>query len=220
MVATQSRLYRDLLTGLPGHDEVMHLSLPAIAFLLATTCLASAEDVNERASLVHGKDGASLTLVGPALSVGSTAPPATLRDANLRPVVLGWADGIIRIVTTAPSLDTPTCPKQAHAFSTQASELGSRVEIVFVSRDLPFAQKRFCAAEGITGIRVLSDYYDASFARSWGLFIKEIGLDARSVWVVDGTGIIRYSQIVANLPSEPDYSAALSAAKALLPAAR
>ena len=64
---------------------------------------------------------------------------------------------------------------------------------------------------------MLSDYYDGGFARAWGLFIKENGLDARSAWVVDGTGVVRYGQIVAELASEPDYDAVLAAAKALLP---
>jgi thioredoxin-dependent peroxiredoxin len=187
-----------------------------VLVLCSSARWAAAAEVLERTDLVHGKDGAPLTLVGPALLVGMPAPPVTLRDAGLQPVSLGWTDGKIRIVTSAPSLDTPTCSKQAHAFSARAAELGSRVEVVFVSRDLPFAQKRFCAAEGISGIRVLSDYVDGGFARSWGLYIKEVALDARSAWVIDGGGMVRYGQIVANLPSEPDYDAVIAAVQALL----
>lgn len=191
------------------------MRIPFAALLLLTGALAAA-DLPEHVGLVHGKGGAALTLVGPALDVGQPAPAAELRDAALKPVSLAWNDGTVRIVTTAPSLDTPTCSRQAHAFSARVGELGGKIAVVFVSRDLPFAQHRFCAAEGIAGIQVLSDFYDGGFGRAWGLFIKENGLDARTAWVVDGSGVIRYRQIVADLPSEPDYDAVLAAAKALV----
>jgi thiol peroxidase len=186
--------------------------------LLAALCsaaLAAADAGRERPGLVHGRGGADLTLVGPALEVGKPAPPATLRDSGLQAHRLRtWNDGVVRIVTTAPSLDTPTCSKQAHAFSARAGELSGKFEVIYVSRDLPFAQSRFCAAEGIKDIRVLSDYYDGSFAHAWGLFLKENGLLARAAVVVDGQGVVRYIQIVPDLPKEPDYDAVLAAAKA------
>ncbi len=194
----------------------MILRPPFLLSLLLAAPLMAADASGERTGLVRGKGGAPLTLVGPALAVGDAAPRATLRDAACRPVDLAWDDGRIRIVTTAPSLDTPTCSRQAKAFAREAAGLGERIQVVFVSRDLPFAQARFCAAEGVTGITVLSDYYDGGFARTWGLFLKENGLDARAVAVVDGKGIIRHWQIVADLPQEPDYTAALTMAKDLL----
>jgi thioredoxin-dependent peroxiredoxin len=185
---------------------------------LSTSLLAAADDAaGERTGLIRGKGGAPLTLVGPALVVGQPAPQATLRDAGLKPTTIAWNDGTVRIVTTAPSLDTPTCSKQAHAFGKRINELGGKVEVIFVSRDLPFAQSRFCAAEGVTGMRVLSDYVDGSFGRAWGLLVKEISLDARAAVVVDGTGVVRYQEIVADLPKEPDYDAVLTAALALVP---
>jgi thiol peroxidase len=193
----------------------MRTLLPTLLLAAAAgRLLAAADDSQERPGLVHGRGGASLTLVGPALALGQPAPPATLRDSGLKQVPFAWNDGKVRIVTTAPSLDTPTCSKQAHAFSARAAELGA-VEVIYVSRDLPFAQSRFCATEGITGIRVLSDYYDGSFAHAWGLFLKENGLLARAAVVVDGGGVVRYLEIVSDLPKEPDYDAVLAAAKAL-----
>jgi thiol peroxidase len=192
-----------------------HLALVLLTSLCAAYC-GAADAGLERPGLVHGRGGADLTLVGPALEVGKPAPAATLRDSGLKPIAFGWDDGVVRIVTTAPSLDTPTCSKQAHAFSARAGELTGKFEVIYVSRDLPFAQSRFCAAEGIKDIRVLSDYYDASFAHAWGLFLKENGLLARAAMVVDGQGVVRYIQIVADLPKEPDYDAVLAAAKALL----
>jgi thiol peroxidase len=190
------------------------LRLALLAALAGSAALHAADA--ERPGLVHGKNGAPLTVVGPALAVGQPAPGATLRDKGLQPVTIAWNDGKVRIVTTAPSLDTPTCSKQAHAFSTRVAELDGKVEVVFVSRDLPFAQSRFCAAEGIAGISVLSDFYDGSFSRAWGLFIKEIGLTARAAVVVDGGGVVRYVELVSDLPKEPDYDAVLKAAKALI----
>jgi thiol peroxidase len=154
--------------------------------------------------------------VGPALAVGQPAPSATLRDNTLKPVTIAWNDGQVRIVTTAPSLDTPTCSKPAHAFGKRVNELGGKVEVIFVSRDLPFAQSRFCAAEGITGLRVLSDYVDGSFGRAWGVLVKELALDARAAAVVDGRGVVRYLEIVGDLPKEPDYDAVLAAAQKLV----
>lgn len=183
--------------------------------LIATACAGDAPP--ERSGLVRGKGGVPLTLIGPALAEGVAAPRAILHDAACSPCDIVWNDGQVRIVTTAPSLDTPTCSRQAKAFSAQAAALAPAIQVVFVSRDLPFAQARFCAAEGVAGIRVLSDYYDGGFTRAWGLFIKENGLAARAVAVVDGGGVIRHLQIVADLPREPDYAAALAAAKALLP---
>ncbi len=193
-------------------NTVLRISL--IAMLAGT--ISAADSSEERMDLVHGKNGVSLTVVGPALAVGKPAPTATLRDKGLQPVTIAWNDGKVRIVTTAPSLDTPTCSKQAHVFSTRAAELGDKIEVVFVSRDLPFAQSRFCAVEGVAGMRVLSDFYDGSFSRAWGLFIKENGLTARSAAVVDGTGIVRYVELVSDLPKEPNYDAVLAAAKALI----
>ncbi len=187
----------------------------ALIAVLAGSAALHAADL-ERTDLVHGKNGAALTVVGPALTVGNPAPTATLRDKGLQPVTIAWNDGTVRIVTTAPSLDTPTCSKQAHAFSTRAAELGDKIEVVFVSRDLPFAQSRFCAVEGVAGMRVLSDFYDGSFSRAWGLFIKENGLTARAATVIDGAGVVRYIELVSDLPKEPDYDAALAAAKALI----
>ncbi len=199
---------------MPKHAR-FPLLISIFGFAMATAVPLAGAEPEERAGAVHGRGGAALTLVGPALVVGQPAPPSTgLRDKGLQPAAIAWNDGTVRIVTTAPSLDTPTCSKQARAFSERAAKLEG-IAIIFISRDLPFAQGRFCAAEGIAGITVLSDYYDGSFARAWGLFIKELGLDARACVVIDGTGIVRYVQIVADLPQEPDYDAVLAAAKSL-----
>ncbi|MBA3685507.1 MAG: thiol peroxidase [Planctomycetes bacterium] len=179
--------------------------------LLLLPALASAAD--EREGLVQRGDK-PLTLVGSALTIGQLAPDATLRDSYLLPVALRSTDGAIRVVATVPSLDTPTCSREARVFNERAAALPG-VQILVVSRDLPFAQTRFCTAHGIAGVRVLSDYADASLGRAWGLLIKQNALLARAVVVLDAQGVVRYQQIVAELSDEPDYDAALAAAKEL-----
>lgn len=152
-----------------------------------------------------------LTLLGPALEVGKTAPTAELRDTKMKSVTPDFADGKDRITLVVPSLDTPTCSLQTRQFNERAAALGEGVEILVVSRDLPFAQERFCAAHGIDQVKPLSDFARGDFGLGWGLYIEENDLLARAVIVTDGEGIVRYLQIVENIPDEPDYDAALKA---------
>lgn len=169
----------------------------------------------ERPGLIRRGDR-PLTLVGPALRVGAPVPAATLRGPALEPVALRCDDGRVRVVVTVPSLDTPTCSREAIAFEQRAAALGPAVEVVLVSRDLPFAQRRFCGANGVERLRVLSDYEDGRFGRAWGLLIKENALLCRAVAVVDGQGLLRHLEVVEELADEPDYDAALRAAAALV----
>jgi thiol peroxidase len=142
------------------------------------------------------------------------APLLVLWGDALQEVQLRFNDGNVRVVLFVPSVDTPTCSLQTRTFNTRATELGGGTEVVVISRDLPYAQQRFCAAHGIALVSPLSDYRNGDFGRSWGLFVKETGLLARAVAVVDGKGVVRYLQVVENLPDEPDYDAALKAAVA------
>ena len=94
--------------------------------------------------------------------------------------------------------------------------LGGDVAFITVSMDLPFAQSRWCVASDVKGVHVLSDYKDGNFGKTFGLTIKELGLLARAVFVVDKEGIVRYIQIVDELSHEPDYEAAVEAVKNFL----
>lgn len=170
----------------------------------------------ERTGIVHRGD-LPLTLVGPAIGVGAKAPVANLRDNVNKPASVDFADGITRVLMFVPSLDTPTCSIQTRTFNYDASDLGPAVEVVLVSRDLPFAQARFCGAEGIDRVRTLSDFIDGAYGRSWGLYVKETDLLGRAVAVIDKTGTVTYLQVVENLPDEPNYEAALTALHALVP---
>jgi thiol peroxidase len=160
--------------------------------------------------------GSPLTLIGRELKVGDRAPDFTATAQDLSPVAFSQFRGKVCIVTSVPSLDTPVCDIMTRRFAKEAVAPGDKVAVLAISMDLPFAQKRWCVGADIKEIHVLSDYKDASFGRSWGLLIKELHLEARSVYVIDSAGIVRYAEIVKEIADEPDYDAAIAAAKACL----
>ncbi len=194
------------------------LSIGQTALILALTVTPGrAEIMNEiqTTGLVKAGDK-SLTLIGPQLQVGQPLPDATIVDENLSEVRLSSYFGKVLLISTVPSLDTGVCSAQTRRFNLEAANLGDQILILTISNDLPFAQKRFCAAEGIDRVKVLSDYRGQQFGRAVGLFVKENFLLARAVLVVDPQGILRYTQIVPVSGQEPDYALALQAAKALV----
>ncbi|MBU1247537.1 MAG: thiol peroxidase [Proteobacteria bacterium] len=160
---------------------------------------------------IHGNP---LTLVGPELKVGDTAPDFTLLDNSLEPVTLADVKGSLLIISVVPSLDTPVCDLQTRRFNQEADSLAG-VKVLTVSMDLPFAQARWCGAAGVKSVQTLSDHRDANFGLNWGLLLKELRLLARAVFVVDSTGVISHFELVPEVSSEPDYAAALAAARAL-----
>jgi thiol peroxidase len=170
--------------------------------------------VEKREGVVTFKGG-PLTLVGPELMVGNQAPAFTIRT-GLAPdseYTLDTESGKVRILNVVPSIDTPTCDTQTRRFNEEAAGLGDCVSIVTVSMDLPPAQERWCAAAGVDRITMASDYYDQSFGAAYGLRIDELGLLARAVIIIDGTGTVRYAQVVPEVAEEPNYDAVLVAAK-------
>ena len=183
-----------------------------LAFLSAPTFAGDAPA--ERTGIIK-RGETPMTLVGPAVKVGDKAPSSALWGPKLEEVNIDFADGTTRVVLFVPSVDTPTCSMQTRTFNTRAPEAGGGAEVIVISRDLPYAQSRFCAANGIEMVFPRSDYRTGNFGRSWGLFVKETGLLARAVAIVDGTGTIRYLQIVPDLGDEPDYDAALEAVKGI-----
>lgn len=169
----------------------------------------------ERLGLVTMK-GKPITLVGRAVKVGDAAPEfhAVANDLSVYHFVPGG--GKVWIVSAVPSLDTPVCSTETRRFNQEAAGLGQGIGILTVSMDLPFAQKRWCAAEGVQNVQTVSDFRDREFARAYGVLMKENGLLSRSVFVVDKTGRVTYVQLVPEISHEPDYSAALEAAKKAL----
>ncbi|MBN1818995.1 MAG: thiol peroxidase [Sedimentisphaerales bacterium] len=169
----------------------------------------------ERTGVVTFKGG-PLTLLGPEIKVGQKAPDFTVLANDLSPVTLASLAGKVRIFSVVPSLDTGVCDTQTRKFNEQAASLSGDIAILTISMDLPFAQARWCGAAGVDKVQTLSDHRDASFGMAYGLLIKELRLLARAVVVVDKAGLVKYVQIVPEVTTEPDYQAAIQAAKALL----
>jgi thiol peroxidase len=160
--------------------------------------------------------GQPLTLVGPELKPGDKAPDFTIIDQSLQPASLKDYAGKVILLSVVPSLDTSICSAQTKRFNEEAAQLPEDVVILTVSMDLPFAQARFCGAENIDRVKVLSDHRDASFAQAYGTLVKELRLECRAIFVIDRDGTIRYVEYVPEIASHPNYDAALQAVKSLL----
>jgi thiol peroxidase len=165
----------------------------------------------ERKGVVTFK-GNPMTLLGPEIKAGDKAPDFRVVDTALAPVTLADFRGKVKIISAVPSLDTPTCDAETRRFNMEAAKLPGEVVVLTISLDLPFAQKRWCAAAGIDKVRTLSDYQDRSFAEAYGVLIKELKLLSRSIFVVDANDTVRYVQHVKEIAQEPDYPAVLEAA--------
>ena len=160
--------------------------------------------------------GNSLTLIGPEVKVGDSAPDVTLLSNDMSPVELSTYRGKICVISVVPSLDTPVCDMQTRKFNEEAGNLGDNVVILTVSMDLPFAQSRWCGAAGVEKVVTLSDHRDANFGEAFGVLIKELRLLARAVFVVDKDGTVQYIQLVKEVTEEPDYNAVIEAVKKLV----
>jgi len=171
--------------------------------------------MNERSGLVTLR-GQPVTLVGTEIRVGDKAPGFEVVGNDLKPVSFSSYTGKVCIISSVPSLDTPICEASTKRFNEEAAGLGADVAILTVSMDLPFAQRRWCLANAVKEVETLSDHKDASFGTSYGLLMKEMRLLARAVLVVDRTGTVKYFELVKEIGDEPDYDAALEAAKRIL----
>lgn len=170
--------------------------------------------MQERKGVITFK-GTPMTLLGPEVKAGDKAPDFRVVDTGLAPVTLADFKGKVKIISAVPSLDTPTCDTETRRFNQEAAKLPGNVVVLTVSLDLPFAQKRWCAAAGIDKVKTLSDYQDRSFASAYGVLIQELKLLSRSIFVVDGTDTVRYVQHVKEVSQEPDYAAVLAAAQGI-----
>lgn len=153
--------------------------------------------------------GNAMTLVGRPVSPGVPAPDFRLVTADLAQVSLADFKGKIKVISFFISIDTPVCDSQVKEFNKKASDFSSDVVILGVSKDLPFAQKRFCQANEIKNLLTLSDYKFSSFGINYGILVKELNLLARGVIIVDKKDAVRYFQVVPELTSPPDYEDAL-----------
>jgi len=156
--------------------------------------------------------GNPLTLIGPELKAGDKAPDFKLTDNSLKPVTLKDTGNNVRIISVVPSLDTPVCDMQTKRFNEETSKLNG-VDIITVSMDLPFAQKRWCGAFAVDNVRMLSDHVDGSFGSAYGTLIKELRIESRAIFVLDRNNNVRHVEYVKEVADHPNYEAALSAAR-------
>ncbi|MBW1918544.1 MAG: thiol peroxidase [Deltaproteobacteria bacterium] len=157
-----------------------------------------------------------LTLIGNEVRVGELAPDVEVLNNDLIPVRLSDWRGQVCLMTSVPSLDTPVCDLETQRFNDEAAQLGPDAAILTISMDLPFAQKRWCGAAGVTRVQTLSDHRQAAFGQAYGVLIKELRLLARAVWLIGKDGIVRYFQLVKEITDEPDYDAVLRHLKPML----
>lgn len=152
-----------------------------------------------------------VTLVGNEVKVGDKAPNFTVLSNELK-VTLDNYEGKVKLITAVPSVDTGVCAAETRRFNEEAAKM-ENVQVLTISMDLPFAQARWCAAEGIENVDTLSDHKDASFGESYGVLMKENRLLARAIFVVDSNNQVTYVEYVPEVTDHPNYEAAIEAAK-------
>lgn len=160
--------------------------------------------------------GNFLTLVGDGVCVGEKAPGFKVLNNSLEEVTLDKFKNKIKLIASVPSLDTPVCDSEIKRFNDEASALSKDIAIIFISMDLPFAQKRFCQDFDINKVKTLSDHRDADFGEKYGVLIKELRLLARAIFIIDKEDNIRYIELVPEISSPPDYEKALRALREIL----
>jgi len=171
----------------------------------------------DRASVTPGDQvnfkGKPLKLLGAPVTVGKSLPSAELVDAiTMNSVDLSKERGSVLLLSIVPSLDTPVCEEQTHYLGEKGSMLPKDVKRIVISRDTPFAQKRFAKEAKLINLQYLSDYKQGDFARSTGLLTEGLMLFARSVIIVDKQGIVRYIQVVPEMTHLPDMDKAFEKA--------
>ncbi len=153
-----------------------------------------------------------VTLIGNEVKAGDKAPDFKVLRNDLSEATLSDYEGKIKIISVVPSIDTGVCDAQTRKFNEIASKLDN-VQVITVSVDLPFAQKRWCAAAGLDNVEIVSDHRDLSFGEAYGVAIKELRLLARAVFVVDSSDTVVYAEYVGESTNHPDYDAPVQAAK-------
>lgn len=164
-----------------------------------------------RTVVFHDKN---LKLLGNKVQLKSKAPDFTLLDNSLKPINLKDFGKKIKLISVVPSLDTGVCDQQTRRFNQEVIDLPNAV-VITVSVDLPFAQQRWCGASGLDSVITLSDHFDVSFGKAYGVLIEELRLLSRAIFVLDGDNNVVYSQYVPELSSHPDYDQALNVLKQL-----
>jgi thiol peroxidase len=166
----------------------------------------------ERKGVVTLKGG-PVTLIGDEIKPGNKAPDFSVLDNELGGKTLADFKGKIKLIAAVPSLDTPVCDMEIKRFNDEASKLSKDLVIIFISMDLPFAQKRFCQEFEISKVKTLSDHRSASFGTNYGVLIKELRLLARAIFLIGKDDNVKYAEYVKEVATPPNYDAALAAIK-------
>jgi thioredoxin-dependent peroxiredoxin len=167
------------------------------------------ETIEQERTGVLKMEGRPLTLTGHDVKEGDKAPDFSAVNTSLETVRMSDYQGKVIVISSFPSIDTPTCKRQAIRFSEEADKFGDDVVVLAISMDLPFALKRWQEQHGSTKMIMLSDHRESEFAHKYGMLIKELKLIARGITIVDKQGVIRHRHIVSELASEPNYKPAL-----------
>jgi thiol peroxidase len=160
--------------------------------------------------------GTLTDLAGSELKVGDAAPNFILQNNALEDVTLGTFAGKTLVIASVPSLDTPVCHAETKRFNEQAERLAN-TQMLVVSTDLPFGQKRWCGTESVEDVVTLSAHRSSEFGKSYGVLISGGPFDhclARGIFVVNEAGILTHVEYVKEIAEHPDYDAALAAAQA------
>lgn len=156
--------------------------------------------------------GTPVELAGTEIHVGDTIADFSAVNTDLSPFKLSEVKGK-KLIVAVPSLDTSVCDSEVRRFNKEAASFND-VTVITISMDLPFAQKRWCGAAGIDKVITVSDYKDRDFAHTFGAYLPNVGLIARSIFFLDENNSVRYVEYVPEVTDHPDYDAALAAIRA------
>ena len=159
--------------------------------------------------------GKPITVLEKIFEIGDRAPQFKLVGSELNILTNDLFYGNVVILSCVPSIDTPVCSMQTRYFNQEVTKISKNIRVITVSKDLPFAQIRWCAANGIENVIMASDYRNWGFATDYGVLIEELGLLARVVFILTKDGKIAYIQRVPEMAQEPDYAPILAVAKEL-----
>ena len=190
------------------------IALLSSAFFSSANADISVAELTETTNLVMAGNK-YVTLLGNQVKVGDQAPNFKVVTQSFSPVTLAEFKHKPVLISVVPSLDTGVCSIQTKRFNDEVANLPKNVVMLTISNDLPFAQKRFCKAEKVQNIKVLSDAVWRNFGHNYGLLIKDMGLLTRAIFIIDVDGKIAYKELVGNISQHPDYDTALTKLRAM-----
>ena len=202
------------MPALARFSAYLFLGIILCGWSFSVTAVDLQRNLPERLSQVKA-GGQNIILLGKKIETGKKAPAFKVVDNNFKPVSLSQFAGKTVLLSVVPSIDTGICSLQTKRFNQEVANLPQDVVLLTISTDLPFAQKRYCQQEQIDKLMVLSDSVWRDFGSNYGLLIKDMGILARAVLIIDPAGKLAYQQIVPELAQEPDYAAALQALTAI-----